>query len=191
MSTEARGAQALVGLPVLTIAEGKRLGSISRLLVRREERAVEAVGIGGSAFSSPRYLRFSQLSTIGADAVMVASEAVLKEGLPSQEIRALDGSLPGRPVVTERGQKVGEVAGFTVNTQSGRIETYRVRPEAAGLARLAALVKNDLVEIPDAHVVSLGAHALIVRDEAPTAAQPDTEEHAGQAREDPGGTPAS
>jgi sporulation protein YlmC with PRC-barrel domain len=47
-------AQELIGLPVLTIAEGKRLGAISRILIRREERALEAVGIGGGAFSSPR-----------------------------------------------------------------------------------------------------------------------------------------
>lgn len=164
---ELRGAQELVGLPVLTIAEGKRLGSISRVLIRREERSVDAVGIGGGAFSSPRYLRFSQLSTIGVHDVMVASEDVLKEGLPSQEIGDLDGSLSGRAVVTEGGQKLGEVVGFTVNTSSGRIETYWVRTETAGLlARLAALVKPNLMEIPDALVLSLGAGALIVREGA-------------------------
>ena len=42
-----------MGLPVLTIAEGKHLGAISRLLVRPETRSVEAVGIGGGAFSHP------------------------------------------------------------------------------------------------------------------------------------------
>jgi uncharacterized protein YrrD len=162
-----RGAQELVGLPVLAVAEGKRLGSISRILIRREARAVEAVGIDGGAFSSPRYLRFSQLSTIGVHDVMVASEAVLKEGIPPQEIGELDGSLPGRAVVTEHGQKLGEVVGFTVNTSSGRIETYKVRTETAGLlARLAALVKPNLMEIPDALVISLGTSALIVRDDA-------------------------
>ena len=85
MSEEARKSQELMGLPVLTIAEGKHLGAISRLLVRQETRSVEAVGIGGGAFSHPSYLRFSQLSSIGDDAVMVASEAVLKEGIPPAE----------------------------------------------------------------------------------------------------------
>jgi sporulation protein YlmC with PRC-barrel domain len=190
MSAEARGAQELVGLPVLTIAEGKRLGAISRLLIRREERAVAAVGIGGGAFSQPRYLRFSQLSTVGVHAVMVASEAVLKDGLPPEEIRELDGSLPGRAVVTERGQKLGEVAGFTVNTSTGRIETYRVRPDAAGLARLASLVKPDRMEIPDALVVSLGANALIVRDDAADFAHHHAGERAALPPEEPGSTPA-
>lgn len=169
MSEEAREAQQLMGLPVLTIAEGKNLGTISRLLVHRETRAVEAVGVGGGALSHPSYLRYSQLSSIGADAVMVASEAVLKEGLPAEEIGDLDGSLLGRPVVTEHGQKLGEVAGFTANTGTGRIEAFLVRPEAAGLARLAALVhlgKSETVELPDALVVALGNSALIVRDQA-------------------------
>jgi uncharacterized protein YrrD len=169
MSEEGRKSQELMGLPVLTVAEGKHLGAISRLLVRRETRAVEAVGIGGGALSHPSYLRFSQLSSIGADAVMVSSEAVLKAGIPPAEIKELDSDLLGRPVVTEHGEKLGVVAGFTANTDTGRIEAFRVRPEASGLARLAALAHlshPEVVELPDALVVSLGASALIVRDEA-------------------------
>jgi uncharacterized protein YrrD len=169
MSEEGHKSQELMGLPVLTVAEGKHLGPISRLLVRRETRTVEAVGIGGGAFSHPSYLRFGQLSSIGDDAVMVPSEAVLKEGIPPEEIKELDSSLMGRPVVTEHGQKLGEVTGFTANSDTGRIEAFRVRPEASGLARLAArahLSHPEMVELPDALVVSLGDSALIVRDEA-------------------------
>src|SRR5437879_2139490 len=120
MSEEARKSQELMGLPVLTIAEGKHLGAISRLLVRPETRSVEAVGIGGGAFSHPSYLRFSQLSSIGDDAVMVASEAVLKEGIPPAEIKELDSGLLGRPVVTEHGPKLGEVTVFTDNSGTCR-----------------------------------------------------------------------
>jgi sporulation protein YlmC with PRC-barrel domain len=182
-----------MGLPVLTIAEGKHLGAISRLLVNREARLVEAVGIGGGAFSHPSYLRFSQLSTIGADAVMVDSEAVLKEGIPPEKIGELDSSLQGRPVVTEHGQKLGEVAGFTVNTGTGQIESFRVRSEAAGLARLAALVhlgNPELVELPDALVVSLGDSALIVRDEAASLWQHAPQGQSPSSPDDPGGAPA-
>jgi uncharacterized protein YrrD len=176
MSEEARKAQELMGLPVLTVAEGKHLGSISRLLVNRETRSVVAVGIGGGAFSHPSYLRFSQLSTIGADAVMVASEAVLREGLPPEEVGGLDSSLLGRPVVTEQGQKLGEIVGFTANTGTGRIEGFRVRPDAVGLARVAEfihLAKPEVVELPDALVVSLGDSALIVSEAAASLWQHD------------------
>lgn len=176
MSEKASRTQELIGLPVLTIAEGKRLGSISRLLVNREARSVEAVGIGGGAFSHPRYLRFNQLSTIGADAAMVAGEAALQEGIPPGEIGDLDSSLLGRPVVTESGEKLGEIAGFTANTATGRIEAFRVRTDAAGMARLAEfahLARPEMIELPDALVVSLGDSALIVRDEATSLWQHD------------------
>jgi len=190
MTEEARKTQELMGLPVLTVSEGKRLGVISRLLVRRESLSVEAVGIGGGAFSHPSYLRFGQLSSIGADAVMVASEAVLGEGIPPGEIGALDGSLLGRHVVTESGQKLGEITGFTANTGTGRIETFRVRPDAAGMARLAEFVhlaKPDMVELPAALVVSLGESALIVRDEATALWHHEPEGSPAPSPDDPGG----
>jgi uncharacterized protein YrrD len=194
MSEEARKAHELMGLPVLTVAEGKHLGAISRLLVNRETRSVEAVGIGGGAFSHPRYLRFSQLGSIGGDAVMVASEAVLKEGLAPGETGELDSSLLGRPVVTEQGQKLGEVAGFTANTGTGRIESFRVRPEAGGLARLAArahLSHPEVVELPDALVVSLGDSALIVREAAASLWPPDPPGQSPPSPGGPGGAPAA
>jgi len=190
MIEEARRTQELMGLPVLTIAEGERLGSISRLLVGRETRSVKAVGIGGGTFSHPSYLRFSQLSSIGADAVMVASEAVLQEGLPPGEIGELDSNLLGRPVVTESGQKLGEITGFTANTGTGRIEAFRVRTDAAGMARLAEFVKlakPEMVELPDALVVSLGESALIVRDEAASLWQHDPQDSPN----DPAGLPVA
>lgn len=166
MSAPARRARELIGLPVLSVAEGRQLGTISALRVRREARSVAAVAVGGGAFARPQYLRFADLQTLGVDAAMVASAAILKRGLPSSELRELDEGLTGRPVVTESGQRLGEIVDFTVAPAGGHIETYRARPEAGLLARLAALLKAETVELPDALVVALGAHALIVRDEA-------------------------
>jgi sporulation protein YlmC with PRC-barrel domain len=125
---------------------------------------------------------------------MVASEAVLKEGLPPQEIRELDSSLLGRSVVTEGGERLGEIAGFTVNTGTGRIESFRVRPDTAGLARLAALVRfinPELVELKDALVVSLGASALIVRDRTASLWQHGSRGQSAPSPADPGGRQAA
>jgi len=166
MSAQARRARELIGLPVLSVAEGQHLGTITALRVRREARSVAAVAVGGGAFSRPQSLRFSDLQTLGADAAMVASAAILKHGVPPAELRELDEGLTGRAVITESGHRLGEIVDFTLDPASGRIETYWVRPDAGLLARLAALVKPETVSLPDALVVALGAHALIVRDEA-------------------------
>lgn len=178
-----RRARELVGLPVLTVAEGQQLGTISALRVQREERRVVAVAIGGGTFARPQYLRFADLQTLGADAAMVASAAVLKRGVPAAELRELDDGLTGRPVVTQSGQRLGEIVDFSIDPEGGRIESYRARPEAGLLARLAALLKPETILLPDALVVALGAHALIVRDEAlslfaPAAGAPEANEKA-------------
>src|SRR5712692_9523557 len=125
MSAQARRAREVIGLPVLSVAEGQHLGTISALRVRREERAVAAVAVVGGPFTRPRSMRFSDLQTLGADAAMVASAAILQQGLPSPELRELDEGLTGRPVVTESGHRLGEIVDFPLNSASGRIETYR------------------------------------------------------------------
>jgi sporulation protein YlmC with PRC-barrel domain len=136
---------------------------------------VAGIGVSSGAFTRAHHLRFSDLQTIGVDAVMVASAAVAQEGLSPAELRTLDDGLAGRPVVTESGQRVGEIAGYAVNTATGRLEAYRVRPETGLLARLTGLGQPETLEVPDAQVVALGAHALIVRDNAVPAAEPAAE----------------
>src|SRR5215212_8735767 len=166
MSTTSRAIEAVVGLPVFSVHEGQRLGSVSGVLIRLEERAIEAVGIGGGPFRQPRYLLRTQLSTIGADAVMVPSASVLEQVLSATHVRALDGPLAGRPVMSESGQRLGEIVSYTFETATGRIQSYRVRPDATNKSWLASLIKSESVTLPDTLVRSLGASALIVRDEA-------------------------
>jgi uncharacterized protein YrrD len=180
MSTKTRRIEELLGLPVLSVHEGQKLGTISGVLIRREDRTVEAIGVGGGPFRQARYLRLSQLSTIGQDAVMVPSAAILRESLSGQHIRTLDASLPGRPVMSESGQRLGEVTSFTLSTATGRIESYRIRPDASGKSWLASLMKSGIVELADAHVLSLGQNALIVRDDAVSLLKPDAAESAAE-----------
>lgn len=176
MTDEARRARDLLGLPVLTVAEGQRLGQVGALLVRREDRSVAAVGIRGGTLGRLRYLPFSQVRSVGPDALMVEGESVLQEQVPAEESRELDAGLPGRPVVTESGQKLGEITGFAVNVESGRIELYHMRVETSLLGRLKSLVKRDEVDIPDTMAVRLGADALIVTEDAVSLGEPDASE---------------
>jgi uncharacterized protein YrrD len=166
MNSQMRWAKELMGLPVLSVAEGQRLGTISALFIDRDARAVAAIGVSGGAFTRAHHLRFADLQTIGADAVMIAAAAIAQKGLPAAELRELDDRLAGRSVVTESGRQVGEIEGYAVNTTTGRLESYQVRPETSRLARLTGLGKPEALEIPDAQVVALGAHALILRDDA-------------------------
>jgi uncharacterized protein YrrD len=171
MSEEPRKGRELLGMPVYAVQEGKRLGEIMTLLVRPSDSMVAAVGIGGGLLRRTHYLPYERLRVVGVDAVMLDSEAVLQHELPAEAVRELDTGLSGRPVLTHSGRRLGTLLGFRVNTATGQIETYRMKPETGVLAQLAAVVLDEGMEIPTSLVHSLGAHALIVDDAAATLGQ--------------------
>ncbi len=168
MHAEVRKGRDLLGMPVYTVEEGKRLGEVTALLVRPSDSTVAAIRFtsGGSTY----HLAFERFRTVGHDALLIDNEAVLHHDLSSDQCRELDTGLSGRPVITMSGQRLGTLLGFQVETSTGRIEAYRVKPESGMLARLAASVMDRGLEIPISQVHSLGAHALIVHDDAATAA---------------------
>lgn len=177
MSDGARAARSLLGMPVYSLAEGRHVGEVDALYVRPDTLALGALGVKGDGHR--RTLRFELVTSIGDDAVTVQSEEMLQGGPTSQSIRALDTHLSGRRALTESGEVVGTVAGYLLDTRTGKIDAFRIRCEAGLLGRLAAMVRDDAVEVPATMVVSLGPSALVVRDEAmsghsaPAASHPD------------------
>lgn len=151
----------LIGMPVYTIAEGRRLGEVTSLLVRREDATVAAIRIGNQLAPGPA-IPFSALRLVGVDAVLVDSAAALEQVLPKEAERALDDAVVGKAVMTASGERIGTISGFWIATASGRIVDYRVHPEAGLLSRLARLVRSDSFEAPAEQVQALGADALIV-----------------------------
>lgn len=153
----------LIGMPVITIQEGRRLGEVTALLVRREDTTVAAVRIG-SQFAPGPAVPFGNLRLVGVDAILVESAAVLEPALPTEVVRELDDAVTGRAVLTASGERIGSVSGFWVNTADGRIAAYRVRPEAGLLSRLTNVLHRDTFEVLAEQVQALGAAALIVTD---------------------------
>ena len=101
MSGVTRAARDLLGMPVYSEAEGKRLGQIASLHVRRQDRALAYVGVSGGGHRHAPHLAFEQLKRVGTDSVMVESEAILDSGPSAEVLREVDHALPGRPVLTE------------------------------------------------------------------------------------------
>ena len=153
----------LIGMPVITIQEGRRLGEVTALLVRREDATVAAIRIGSQLAPGPA-VPYANLRLVGMDAILVDSAASLEPALPTEVVRSLDDTVIGRAVLTASGEKIGTISGFWVNTADGRIGAYRVHPEAGLLSRLTSLLHHDTFEVLAEQVQALGASALIVTD---------------------------
>jgi sporulation protein YlmC with PRC-barrel domain len=153
----------LIGMPVIAVQDGRRLGEVTALLIRRENTMVEAVRIGSQLAPGPA-VPFGNLRLVGIDAILVDSAAALEPALPTEVVRELDDAVIGRAVLTASGERIGTISGFWVNTTDGRIAAYRVHPEAGLLSRLTNLLHRDTFEVSAEQVQALGAAALIVTD---------------------------
>jgi sporulation protein YlmC with PRC-barrel domain len=162
-TTNERRGKDLLGMPVFSIAEGRRLGEVTTLLVRREDLTVAAVRIG-TALSQGVPIAYGLLRLIGVDAVLVDNDAVLNSPLTPEVLSKLDDAVPGRPVITTGGERIGTISGFWLDTATGHINTFRVQPEAGIMSRLARLIRNDTLDVSLEQVQALGAAALIVTD---------------------------
>lgn len=157
----------IIGMPVITVQEGRRLGEVTALLVRREDMTVAAIRIG-SQLAPGQAVPFRNLRLIGIDAIMIDSTASLEPAYPTEEVRNLDDAVTGRAVITVSGERLGTISGFWVDTTNGRLTAYRVHPDAGLLSRLTNLLHNDTFEVPADQVQGLGAAALIVMDTVAT-----------------------
>lgn len=161
---EMRRGRELLGMSVYSIAEGKHLGDIQSLRVRREDLSVPVLGIRQTGSGKEALVRYAALTTVGVDIVLVDAEAVLSHEIAEEEREGLETALAGRPVFTQSGERAGSLAGFGLDTATGRIAYFRVEAETGFWSRLAALGKDRTVEVGADMVVSLGPDAVIVQD---------------------------
>lgn len=164
-SDEVQRGRELLGLPVYSISEGTLLGSVDTLLVRRTDRTIPLIRVKSGSFSRSYYVTFANLRTLGPDVVLVDNRGALLDDLPANDMADLDTDLPGRPVLTPSGENIGQVDGFSMDTIGGRIASLRVKTHAGFLSRVASLVKDNTVQVPDEMIHSIGPDAVILTPE--------------------------
>ncbi len=164
-SGETRRGRDLLGLPIYTIAEGKHLGEISALLVRREDYTVPFLRLRLAIPGKEAFLSYDSLKTVGVDIGLVETQTALMKEMPTLEQGTLEPDLPGRPVFTKGGESAGQLAGFVLDTANGKIAFFRVETKAGFLSKLVAMGQDSIIEVPTDMVLSLGPDAVIVDDE--------------------------
>jgi len=161
---EVRRAREILSMPVYSIAEGKFLGNIDRLFVSTPYRQVPLLRVGKSLSTWHAFLPFSAIQRLGVDVVLIDAEASLREQMTDRESKELDDSLTGRPVVTQSGERIGQLVGFSVQEETGLITSLRMECDTGLFARLTASGKNS-IEIPIDSLQALGQDAVIVHND--------------------------
>ena len=125
-----RRGRTIVGLPVISIAQGTRIGVVEDLVIDLDRRWVAALSLGGQHVAGAvRVVPFDAIRGAGRDAVTVQDDSavVLLSDRPDLErLYASPVRLVGLQVVTEEGSRPGRIHDVLVDELSGEIVDYEV-----------------------------------------------------------------
>ena len=152
-----------MGTQVITRDTGRRLGVVGEVVVDIDRREVVALGLRDNPLTRflpglPRWMPLERIRQVG-DVILVDSSDSLAEGFnPERYSKVINCQ-----VITESGQTLGRVLGYSFDIETGELITLVVG--ALGVPLLAEGVLSTW-ELPVTEVVSSGSDRIIVYEGA-------------------------
>lgn len=152
-----------MGTQVITRDSGRRLGVVGEVVVDIDRREVVALGLRDNPLTRflpglPRWMPLDRIRQVG-DVILVDSADSLSEGFsPDRYSRVINCQ-----VITESGQTLGRVLGFSFDIETGELTTLVMG--AVGVPLLGEGVLSTW-EIPVDEIVSSGTDRIIVYEGA-------------------------
>jgi len=151
------------GLPVVTVAEGKRVGKVDDLVVDPDRKAVRWLRLhtGGLLGGDKMWVPVEAVHGLGEDAVTIRAEADVRAPADAPEAEALVKArreIIGTGVVTENGEHLGEVRDYEFAPDTFALTSLLVPPGMNLLGQFLTISADKVLTIgEDAIVVSAGA----------------------------------
>ena len=153
------------GLPVITMAEGKQVGKVDDLVVDPERKAVSwlrlhsgGIGmLGGERLWVPT----AAVHGVGENAVTINTEADARAPADAPEALALVDArrgIIGNKVITENGERLGEVRDYEFNTDTFALTSLSVPP--------GMNVMGEILTIAGDKVLTIGEDVIVVAADA-------------------------
>lgn len=118
-----------IGLPVIELREGTRLGEVMDIVINRENRATALLIKREGLLGDKGIVELSGIKSIGEDAVTVESPEIVAACRTEEWERCLltgDRALVGRELFTEDGMILGTVADVYIGEETDNIVGYEV-----------------------------------------------------------------
>ena len=153
----------LMGTQVITTDTGKRLGVVGEVVVDIDRREVVALGLRDNPLTRflpglPKWMPLESIKQVG-DVILVDSLDSLSEGFSPERY----GKVINCQVITESGQLLGRVLGFSFDIETGDLISLVMG--AIGVPLLGEGVLSTW-EIPVEEIVSSGTDRIIVYEGA-------------------------
>ncbi len=155
-------ASTIIGLPVFTIADGKKIVIIQDVIYHPKLNKIEALLVEkGGWFSDSKVIVFSEIRSIGEDAILIDSVDVLKKASNVERdieyIAKSDTYLTGTKIITEDGLELGEVSDIYFDTRTGDVEEFEVTHKAA------KDLKSGKKRVKISDIITVGDDVAIVK----------------------------
>ncbi len=152
-----------MGTQVITRDSGRRLGVVGEVIVDIDRREVVALGLRDNPLTRflpglPRWMPLDRIRQVG-DVILVDAADSLSEGFSADRYSRVINC----QVITESGQQLGRVLGFSFDIETGELTTLVMG--AVGVPLLGEGVLSTW-EIPVDEIVSSGADRIIVYEGA-------------------------
>ncbi len=153
----------LMGTQVITTDTGRRLGVVGEVIVDIDRREVVALGLRDNPLTRflpglPKWMPLESIKQVG-DVILVDSLDSLSEGFSPERY----GKVINCQVITESGQLLGRVLGFSFDIETG--DLISLVTGAVGVPLLGEGVLSTW-EIPVEEIVSSGTDRIIVYEGA-------------------------
>ncbi|MGB4504130.1 MAG: PRC-barrel domain-containing protein [Syntrophaceticus sp.] len=146
-----RKGREIIGLPVVSLATGKEIGVVDDILWSHQDSRIRYLVVGDHC------IPFSDISSIGTDAITVSGVEVLKvkdEDGDLSELRSVN-QTGGELVLSEDGENLGTLKDVLFDTDEGKLLGYELSAGVVG-----DLLSGRMIMSPEM-VFSWGKESII------------------------------
>ena len=141
----------VIGKPVLSFEDGRRVDSVKNLLISEDNESIVALLVDeGGLLSSSRVVPLENVKSFGRDAVVIETSASVVTASSDPETKAIiqrKEALLGKRVMTDDGQSLGAISDLYFDDKSGRISGFEVSGGMLGdMARGTSYLAVDQIE---------------------------------------------
>ncbi|WP_051688245.1 PRC-barrel domain-containing protein [Desulfofalx alkaliphila] len=115
----------LVGMPVISLAEGQQIGRVKELVINPDSKSIAALVIEQRGwFKEQKFIPYGKVHSVGSDAITIDQSSNVQKGSGLPDIVKLTKDKHGviqAKVVAENGKLLGVVEEFYLDTDKGAI----------------------------------------------------------------------
>jgi len=153
-----RRGREIVGLPVINVATGEKVGLVTDLFWNHDQKKITAIGLDtGGVISRSEPISCKHILSIGQDAVTVNGASGTGDAKSCESDRNIS-DVTGLLVVTDTGRNLGTLQDLVLDGDGSLLAGYEVSDGLVG----DIISGRDV--LPPGAVLAWGSEAVVVRD---------------------------